>query len=98
MSFGHNTRKLKSVEDGKYEILTPIPGPNPHINSLFIYGCQPGHPFFYRMPCKGDRPISFSAEALPRGLILGAVTGIIQGNTPVQGEYIMFLMQRTNMV
>ena len=87
MTFCTNTRKLKSAEAGNYEILTPRPGPNPHINGPFIYGCRPGHPFLYRIPCQGERPISFSAEALPRDLILDPVTGIITGNTPVQGEY-----------
>jgi len=43
-------------------ILTPRPGPRPRINGPKVYGCRPGRPFIYRIPCTGKRPISFNAE------------------------------------
>jgi alpha-galactosidase len=86
MTFGQYTEEASS-NSGKYEILTPKPGPAPHINGPLVYGSRPGHPFIYRIPCQGLRPINFSAEALPKSLRLDPATGIITGKTPVKGEY-----------
>ena len=47
------------------EMLTPKPNPQPRINGPFVYGCRPGHPFLYRIPCQGARPIRFSVKDLP---------------------------------
>jgi len=63
-------------------ILTPKPGPEPRINGPAIYGCRPGRPFLYRIPCTGDRPVQFSAKGLPASLSLDAKTGIITGHAP----------------
>lgn len=68
-------------------VLTPLPGPAPRINGPKIYGAGPGHPFLYRIPCTGERPIAFSARALPAGLKLDASSGIITGITPDRGTY-----------
>lgn len=68
-------------------ILTPKPGPAPRINGPTVYGCRPGHPFIYRIPTTGQRPIDFSAEGLPGSLKLDAATGIISGSAPERGEY-----------
>jgi len=69
-------------------ILTPKPGPRPRINGPKVYGCRPGRPFIYRIPCTGKRPINFSAENLPQTLNLDASTGTITGSAPLQrGEY-----------
>jgi alpha-galactosidase len=69
-------------------ILTPKPGPEPKINGPEIYGARPGHPFLYRIPTTGERPMRFSAAGLPKGLKLDAATGIVSGVTPAKrGEY-----------
>jgi alpha-galactosidase len=69
-------------------ILTPKPGPEPRINGPKLYGCRPGRPFIYRIPCTGSRPIRFSAENLPPTLKLDGATGIITGTAPDKsGEY-----------
>jgi alpha-galactosidase len=69
-------------------ILTPKPGPEPKINGPKVYGCRPGRPFIYRIPCTGTRPIRFSAENLPPTLKLDSTTGIITGTAPADsGEY-----------
>ena len=68
-------------------ILTPPPGQAPRINGPQVYGCRPGHPFLYRIPCTGERPLQFSASGLPAGLTLDAATGIINGVTPAKGSY-----------
>jgi len=73
-------------------ILTPKPGPEPHINGPAVTGCRPGRPFLYRIPCTGTRPIAFEAEGLPASLRLDAGTGIIAGTAPEErGEYAVTL-------
>ena len=78
-------------------ILTPRPGPAPHINGPSVYGCRPGRPFLYRIPCTGQRPIAFAAENLPENLKLDAGSGIITGHAPTgRGEYVVTLRTRNN--
>jgi alpha-galactosidase len=69
------------------EIYTPKPGSEPHINGPLVYGCRPGHPFLYRIPCQGERPLSFSVSGLPKSLSLDASNGIISGTSPEKGDY-----------
>ena len=68
-------------------ILTPPAPPTPRINGPLVYGCRPGHPFLYRIPCQGEHPIEFSARHLPASLTLDPATGIITGTTPAKGDY-----------
>ena len=74
------------------QILTPPPSPAPRINGPRVYGARPGHPFLYRIPCTGERPINFSAQNLPAGLALDAKTGILTGTTPARGDYAITLV------
>ena len=71
----------------KAVLLTPPPGPAPKINGPKIYACGPTHPFLYRIPATGRRPMKFSAEGLPAGLVLDADAGIIRGKIAKKGEY-----------
>jgi alpha-galactosidase len=73
--------------DNPDELLTPAPKPQPRINGPLVYGARPGHPFLYRIPCQGRRPIHFSVKGLPKELKLDPETGIISGTTPPEGEY-----------
>jgi alpha-galactosidase len=68
-------------------LLTPKPGPAPRINGPTVYGARAGHPFLYRIPAQGERPMKFSASRLPGSLHLDTHTGIITGTTPPRGEY-----------
>jgi len=68
-------------------VLTPRPGPAPRLNGPTIDGCRPGHPFIYRIPCQGQRPLRFSAVGLPATLQLDEATGIITGKAPDAGQY-----------
>ena len=72
-------------------ILTPKPGPAPHINGPKVYGCRPTHPLLYRIPATGKRPIRFTAQGLPDSLELDPATGIIRGTAPPRGEYLVAL-------
>jgi alpha-galactosidase len=70
-----------SAEDAR-PILTPKPPATAKINGPTIYGARPGHPFLYRIPCTGIRPIQFAAKDLPPSLTLDPATGILTGTTP----------------
>jgi len=59
----------------------------PRINAPFITGATPGRPFLFRVPASGDAPLSFSAAALPAGLVLEPKTGIISGVIAKAGRY-----------
>jgi alpha-galactosidase len=59
----------------------------PRINGPRIFGARPGHPFLYHLPVTGDRPITFSAEDLPEGLVLDKATGNITGNVANEGRF-----------
>jgi alpha-galactosidase len=57
-----------------------------------VYGCRPGRPFLYRVPCTGERPIRFAATGLPEGLVLDPAAGIIRGKAPARpGRYEVIL-------
>ncbi len=68
-------------------LLTPPPGPAPKINGPTIYACGPAHPFLYRIPATGRRPMRFSAAGLPAGLSLDPASGIIRGSVAAKGTY-----------
>jgi len=72
-------------------LLTPKASPKPRINGPTIYGCRPGHPFLYRIPTTGQRPITFAAENLPDGLAVDTRTGIITGCVERPGRYAVTL-------
>src|SRR5579871_4975717 len=78
------------------DILTPKAGPAPHINGPLVYGVRPGSPFLYRIPCTGDRPIKFSADNLPSGLVLDAQSGIITGKVSSTGTNHVTLIARNS--
>ncbi len=76
------------------EIRTPRPGPAPRINGPRVYGCRPGHPFLFRIPTTGERPLRWEAEGLPDGVHLDANTGLLTGTAPARGEYLVTLRAR----
>ncbi|WP_294221381.1 NPCBM/NEW2 domain-containing protein, partial [uncultured Chryseobacterium sp.] len=72
-------------------ILTPKPSAVPKINSAGIYGVRPGSPFLFRVAATGDRPMTFSAKNLPKGLTIDSQTGIITGKIDTKGTYEVLL-------
>src|ERR1035441_5482371 len=46
-------------------ILTPKASPKPRINGAKVFGVRPGHPFLFTVAATGERPMTFSAKALP---------------------------------
>jgi len=59
----------------------------PHFNGALIVGIRPGTPFLYSLAVTGERPVTFLAKKLPRGLELDSRTGIITGSLAGAGEY-----------
>ena len=72
-------------------ILTPRPSPNPRINSAKVFGVRPGAPFLYTIAATGDRPMTFSADSLPKGLQLDERNGHITGSLLEKGGYTVTL-------
>ncbi len=68
-------------------ILTPDPGPLPRINSPRVFGVRPGSPVVYTMAATGQRPMGFSADPLPKGLILDPTSGQLSGSIAQAGSY-----------
>ncbi len=84
--------KIYDARVQEKEILTPAVQKAPRINGPKVYGVRPGKKFLYRIPSQGERPIQFSVEGLPDGLILESNNGIISGIVPSErGEYKMTL-------
>src|SRR5579872_6442567 len=70
------------------ELRTPPAPETPRIHGPVIYGARPGHPFLYRIPCTGVRPMRFSVKRLPSSLTLDPRSGIISGIAPQRrGSY-----------
>ena len=58
----------------------------PAIHGATVFGARPNHPFLYRIPATGSRPMLFSAATLPTGLKLDRNTGIITGIVKIPGS------------
>lgn len=72
-------------------ILTPKESPQPKINGPQVFGVRPGHPILFTIPATGTRPISFSADNLPKGVTVDATTGQLSGSISKPGEYMLTL-------
>ncbi len=82
------------LADLQAEIRTPKPPATPRINAAPVFGVRPGHPFLYRIPATGARPMTFSADGLPAGLTLDAETGQITGVLPKPGEHVVIVQAK----
>ena len=79
------------IPDLSAYILTPKPADTPRINGARVFGVRPGSEFFYAIAATGVRPMTFSAEGLPKGLKLDPRTGRITGRLAAKGEYEVLL-------
>jgi alpha-galactosidase len=90
------TAPALSPADDARPILTPKPPAEAKINGPTAYGARPGHPFLYRIPCTGERPVRFTAQGLPASLHLDPDTGIITGSTPDKPGVYVVTLQASN--
>lgn len=75
-------------------ILTPKPSPKPKINGAKVFGVRPLHPIVFTIPASGERPMSFSAQKLPKGVVLNEKTARLSGNIKKKGTYIIKLIAK----
>ena len=78
-------------------ILTPRASPKPRINSSRVFGVRPGAPFLFTVAATGDRPMTFSAENLPKGLRLDRQTGRITGRLKEKDEHVVTLRAKNKL-
>ena len=76
----------QSAPDMSKYILTPKPADTPRINGARVFGVRPGSEFLYTIAATGIRPMTFSAEGLPKGLKLDPKTGRLTGRVTAPGE------------
>ena len=82
-------------EESTYTLTPPVPS-SPRINSPRITGVRPGSPFLFRIPCTGERPISFQIDGLPEGLNVspeGIISGTIKSH---EAKTYSLLIKATN--
>jgi alpha-galactosidase len=79
------------------EIRTPPAPPTPRINGPDIFGVRPDHPFLYHIPATGDRPMTFSVDNLPAGLLVDPETGEITGQLEKPGDYLVTLRAKNQL-
>ncbi len=72
-------------------VLTPPSPRSPRINGAKVFGVRPGSPFLFTIPATGDRPMTFTADDLPKGLRLDPSSGQITGGLGVPGTHIVKL-------
>jgi alpha-galactosidase len=71
--------KAYSPDYAKDHILTPPVSPLPRINGATVFGARPGNPFHFRIAASGQKPLSFFAPQLPKGIHLDQKTGVLSG-------------------
>jgi hypothetical protein len=79
-NLNHSPREQQIVAASKADA-------KPQFNGAKVIGIHPGLPLIYSLAVSGERPVSFSAKNLPRGLKLDSQTGIITGALGKNGEY-----------
>lgn len=91
---GVTTFKTYSPIASEPYILTPAPKAEPKITGAKVFGVRPGSPFQFMVTATGDRPMTFSALGLPKGLKLDKKTGIITGKLSKAGTYFVTLVAK----
>jgi len=79
--------KSTNKTEGTPYILTPAVQAKPRINGPDVFGERSGNPFLYKIPATGQKPLTYKASGLPKGLTLDAATGIISGVVKDKGDY-----------
>lgn len=74
-----------------WPLRTPQSSAAPRINGAKVFGVRPGSPILYAIPASGSRPMTFSADTLPRGVTLDSATGLFSGTIADSGVYSMTL-------
>jgi len=89
---GVSTFKTYSPIATEPYILTPAPKAEPKITGAKVFGVRPGSPFQFLVTATGDRPLTFSASGLPKGLKINVQTGLITGKLSKVGTCVVTLL------
>jgi len=84
---GATTFKTFNPVSSEVYILTPKPAAEPKLTGAKVFGVRPGSPFQHLVTATGDRPMTFSAKGLPKGLKINKKTGLITGVLTTKGSY-----------
>ncbi len=71
--------------------------PEPSINHPRITGATPGRPFLFRIPASGRRPMHFSAQGLPPGIVLDEKKGFLTGSLKKAGRWEVLVTARNEL-
>ena len=88
---GVNTFKTFNPIATEPYILTPAPKAEPKITGARVFGVRPASPFQFLVTATGERPMTFSASGLPKGLNINTQTGLITGKLSKVGTSIVTL-------
>ena len=78
--------KLHAIFTAPY-ILTPPAPQTPRYNGPLVFGVRPGSPVVFRLAFSGEKPMKYSVEGLPEGVVLDADKGVLSGSCAVKGDY-----------
>lgn len=78
-------------------ILTPAAPATPQINNPKVYGATPGAEFLWSVMATGDRPMTYEAKGLPKGLSIDKSTGVITGSVAKAGDYKVTLIAKNKL-
>jgi alpha-galactosidase len=93
----NRTQKEISQSENIPYVLTPKTSASVKINGPDVFGVRPNAPFQYAIPATGDKPLSYGATSLPKGLQIDKQTGIITGTLPVKGNYKLKFIVKNNL-
>ena len=68
-------------------ILTPPAPATPRYNGAAVFGVRPGSPVIFRLAFSGEKPMKYSVEGLPEGVVLDPDKGVLSGSCAVKGNY-----------
>jgi alpha-galactosidase len=88
---GISTFKTYSPIATEPYILTPAPKAEPKITGAKVFGVRPGSPFQFLVTATGDRPMTYSASGLPKGLKINVQTGLVTGKLSKVGTCVVTL-------
>ena len=77
---------LAAVVSNPY-ILTPPAPATPRYNGPLVFGVRPGSPVIFRLAFSGDKPMKYTVEGLPEGVVLDPDKGVLSGSCQVEGDY-----------
>jgi len=86
-TLGATTFQTYNPVSSEVYILTPKPSAEPKLTGAKVFGVRPGSPFQHLVTATGDRPMTFSAKGLPKGLKIDSKTGLITGVLSKAGSF-----------